>query len=118
MEPGDAEHGDVVVLVERDDLRVEEGAVVAVDVWRVDSGNDVGVRDDEAVARDPARAFDPEPAGVADDAHDAERRAAHAGRVEHGRVGRLDSGRRAGEGGERVDLRERVDQAVRRQLLR
>ena len=66
---------------------------------------------------DPARALDPEPAGVADDAHDAERRAAHARRVENGRVGRLDAGRRAGERGERVDLRERVDQAVRRQLL-
>ena len=43
--------------------------------------------------------------------------AAHARRVEHGRIRRPHSGGRAGEGRERVDLRERVDQPVRRQLL-
>ena len=68
-------------------------------------------------AGDPARPLDAEAAGVADHAHDAERGGGDAGGVEHGRIGRVDVCRRAGEGGERVDLRERVDQAPWGEIL-
>ncbi len=94
-----------------------EDAVVSVDVGRIDPRDDVCVRDDETRRRDPARALDAEPARVADHAHDAERSVTDAGGVEDGRVGWVDICSRAREGGERIDMRERVDQALGRKLL-
>ena len=73
-EPRDAKDGDVVARVERDDVGVAEVAVVVVDARVLHPGDDVRVRDDEVRRRDPARAFDPEPARRPDDAEDARAR--------------------------------------------
>ena len=105
------------VLSKKTTVAGEQPAVVAVDPRLLDAGDDVGVRDDEPLRGDPAGALDPEPARVADHPHDAQRGPVDALRPEHGRVGRGDARRRAGEDSERVDPREGVDQPRRRQLV-
>ena len=70
-------------------------------------GDDVRVGDDEPVAGDPARALDAEPAGGAEDLHDAVARRVHL------RVARDPRGRRRHVRLRPVDARERVERAQR-----
>ena len=112
-----AQHGDVVLRVERDDLRVEDAGIDAVDARRVDPRDDVGVRDDEAGPRDPAGALDAEPARDACHPHDAPRGARDVRVPREPGIGRGDDRGRAEEHADRVDALERLEQSLRREDL-
>ena len=76
------------------------------------AGDDVGVGDDDAGAKHPARALDVEAAGGALDANDAAAVAPGGGAAEHARIGR-----RQGPVGDRGEHRERVEPRQRVQHL-
>ena len=97
--------------------RVVELAVAAVDARILHPGDDVGVRDDEVRRRRPAGAGDAEAAGAAGDAEDAAAGGADAGAREQRRIGRRHVGLGAADREERVDARDRVEQARRRHAL-
>ena len=82
--------GDARLAAARQDARV------------VLAGDDVRVRDDDAVPGDPARALHAEPAGRPEDLHHARRRVAHLGVARDARRRRVHARLRA------VDARERV----------
>ena len=78
-------------------------------------GDDVRRGDDERRRDDPAAAGDPQAARRPEHAHDARRRAPHAGRVEQRRIGRRDRRERSRDARERIDAREDLHHARRRQ---
>src|SRR4029079_5062732 len=107
---GRAQQGEVVARVEPDGLCVEVVSLPAELDRRVAlAGDYVGVRDDQAVGRHPAAALDAEPAGGAEDLHDAA-----PGRV-HLRVAGDARVRRPDVRGRAFDLRERVEAGERAQ---
>ena len=73
------------------------------------AGDDVRVRDDDPRRDHPAAALDAEPAGGAEDAHDARRRGPHSGLPEHPRIERLRRYCRACDRRERIDAAERAE---------
>ena len=116
-ETSDAEHRDVVADVEGDDDGVAVVAVAAVDARILHPGDDVRVRDDEVRRRRPARAGDAETAGAAGDAEDAVAGGADARACQQRRIGWRNVRLRPADREERVDARDRVEQARRRHTL-
>ena len=80
-------------------------------------GDDVGGGHDQIRLRDPAGAFDADPAGQAEHAHDARRSAADADGVREARVRRRDLRCRDGDGRERVDACQRIQHVGGRDQL-
>ena len=91
--------------------------VPAVDDRRVDSGDDVGVRDHEARTDDPSGALDPEPARKPPDPHDGAACRTDVRIQCDRRIGRIDPCGRTDDRGERVDSLHGVHHALRRQRL-
>ena len=114
----DAQHGDVVVRVVRDDLRVvQAGAVRELDAGAVLARDDVRRGDDEVGRREPAAALDADPARLAEDADDRRGRKANGGIGGDRRAHRCRRRRRPRDRRERVDPREQVQQPARRHDL-
>ena len=117
-ETRNAKDRDVVLRVEGNHLGLEAVVVPSVDLRLVDAGDDVRVRGDQLLPHDPSRSFDAEPAGEAGDADDRRPRRANCGDLQNRGIGRIDSGGRADDRGERVDAHDRVHDRRRRQRLR
>ena len=113
-----AQHGDVVVRVVRDDVRVlQPGLARDLDGRVALAGDDVGRRDDEIVRREPAAALDSDPARRAEDAHDVGGGAADRLVPRDAGAQRTARRLRPDDRGERVDPREQVQQSLRRHRL-
>ena len=114
VEAGHAQHREVVGRVERDRLRRQPGrAAFDLDRGVALAGDHVRVGEHLFGPRHPPRALDRQPAGGAQHAHHAARGRQHRGVV--GDLGRGRGERRqwAGQRGDRVQARERVEDRAR-----
>ena len=113
--PGRAQHRDVVRDVEPDHV----GIVARADALELNrrvvlAGDDVGVGDDDPVARHPSGALHAEAARGPEHAHHALRRRLHLRIARDLRVRRPHARRRAADLRQRVEPRERVQDRARR----
>src|SRR5262249_25334693 len=113
---GDVHHGEIVAGVEGDHRAAPALRPVPVDEGMTDASDDVGVGDDVPAGRDPARAFDAEPARVPCDAEDAAGGGTNLWVAQQPRVTWRDVRFGASERLERIDPREDVHQAGRRKV--